>query len=644
MRRTPFAAISGVERARIPLVLGLLLVPLLIGGVLLWGLWTPTQHADRVTAAVVNNDVPVTVNGKSVPLGRQFAAALINGGATGGTGSTAGGTAPTAEPPAADNTENFTWVLTNGTEAADGVAMGRYAAVLTIPSTFSADATSISGPAAHAHQATIGVTTSDASAVIDPALTAAISQAATASLNKQLIVKYLNGVLGGYNSINAQIAQAASGAGNVAAGAASVAQGAASLASGSAQLESGLQSLDSGAQSLSSGLDTLAGQTAGLPSQTAALAQGAAQVSAGTDAAATGVAAATTSFAAVVAQLCQTPEPVCTRATAAQTSLASANAAVSALSAGAAQVAAGNQALADAIPQVTSGIQDAASGAADVASGASQADSGGATLEGGAASLADGAAQVQAGAAQVSQGLASAVTSIPTYSDTDISTVSAVVAQPVRVDQPTPAPGLQTVPLFVVVALWFGAMVTVLARRAVPGRLLLSTASSVGIAARSLGMTAALGAVQGLLIAAAAQLGLMLGIEPWLEFAGLCLMAGAVFAVVNQGLVAAFGAVGRLVALLIGILALTVGMSSTVPPVLAAIGSAIPTAPALAAIRAGVLGDSSALWGPLALTLVWCLAGAALVLAGVAARRGVRLRELVPARPASARVSPALGK
>ena len=36
-------------------------VPLTAAGVLLWGLWNPTERLDTVTSAVVNLDEPVTV-------------------------------------------------------------------------------------------------------------------------------------------------------------------------------------------------------------------------------------------------------------------------------------------------------------------------------------------------------------------------------------------------------------------------------------------------------------------------------------------------------------------------------------------------------------------------------------------------------
>ncbi|MGO3679600.1 MAG: hypothetical protein ACTJF6_10925, partial [Microbacteriaceae bacterium] len=57
--------------------LGFMLVPLVIAGLFIWGLWDPTTRMNHVTAAVVNNDEPVEVDGQLTPLGRVLAAELI---------------------------------------------------------------------------------------------------------------------------------------------------------------------------------------------------------------------------------------------------------------------------------------------------------------------------------------------------------------------------------------------------------------------------------------------------------------------------------------------------------------------------------------------------------------------------------------
>ena len=135
-----FSATAGSRRLGWLAVAGLLAVPLIVGGVLTWALATPTAHLDRVTAAIVNDDEPVTVNGQTVPLGRQFAAGLIGGGRGADTAATAAkcqsgsdasasaaavgherGSDAATERPATD-ASNFDWVLTNDDEAAAGLS------------------------------------------------------------------------------------------------------------------------------------------------------------------------------------------------------------------------------------------------------------------------------------------------------------------------------------------------------------------------------------------------------------------------------------------------------------------------------------------------------------------------------------------
>ncbi|WP_285115246.1 hypothetical protein [Leifsonia sp. fls2-241-R2A-40a] len=636
MTRTPFDARTGADRTRLLTLVGLALAPLIVVAVLSWGLLAPGQHLDRVTAAVVNDDQPVTKNGQTIPLGRQFAGALISGGSV----SIAAGSSSTAptEPPPSDDASNFDWVLTNDDDARAGLQSGHYAAVMTIPKSFSADATSIGGPAASATQATVTVRTGPAAALVDPALAAAVTQAATASLNRQLTVQYLQNVYTGFDTIDQQIGQAATGAASLAAGTASLASGTASLATGAASLAAGTQSLDAGAQSLSSGLSQLAAGSASLPAQTAGLARGSAAVAGVADQAAAGTASATDRFTQIVAEVCATPAAgLCARANAALTTLQSADGNVQTIANVADQVATGNADLATATPQLVDGIDASATGASQVAAGASQSAAGAAQVSSGAASAASGAQQSADGAAQLSSGLQQATTSIPTYSDSDMTTLSAVVAQPVVTDQQAPLTGIASLPFFVVLALWLGGIVTSLARRAVPTRFLLTSAPSAGLALRSAGLVALIGAGQGIVVAGAAQFGMGLRPDVWIGFALAAAFTGAVFGVINQALAAAFGGVGRLLALVVAVVALVAGFSSTAPPQLLAVAQALPTAPASALLRSAATGDAASAWASAGLLLVWLVGAFALTFAAVAGRRSVRLRDVVPARAATAR-------
>lgn len=636
MDNKALSARSGASRLSPAAIAAVILIPVLAGGVLISALATPAAHLSRITAAIVNDDTPVTINGTSVPVGRQFAASLITG-----------STDPAASVSAAegsglgssDTSRNFTWVLTNDKDAASGLASGEYAAVVTIPSSFSADATSLTGPAANVKQATIRVDSSPSAAFIDPALSQAITQAATTMLNRQLTANYLRNVYAGFNSIHDQIGQASSGAASLASVSASLDSGAASLAAGTSSLASGLTTLDSGAASLSSGMGTLSAQSQSLPGATSQLASGSAAVADATGQVSNGVGNAVAQFSAVVDTVCQHPGAACDAATAALATLQAADAGAAQLASGASSVASGNQQLAASMPALVNGIDSAASGAQQVASGADSASSGAAQVNSGAAQLASGAAQVDSGAAQLAQGLATAVQKIPTYSDTDMSTLSVVAAQPVVAQQQTTPPGSQSVPLFTVVALWIGGLVLALARRAVPEDRLLTSESSWAMTLRSAGVGAAIGAAQGLLIAPIALVGMHEFAPEWVPFTVLCMLIGAVFALVNQGLAAALGVAGRAIALFITVLALVAGVATTVPPVFASFANALPTSPALGALRAALAADSGGLWGGVAGCLLFAAIGIALLFAGVASRRTVRIRDVAPVGGRSHRAS-----
>ena len=103
--------------------------------------------------------------------------------------------------------------------------------------------------------------------------------------------------------------------------------------------------------------------------------------------------------------------------------------------------------------------------------------------------------------------------------------------------------------------------------------------------------------------------------------AGAAVVIGAVFALANQGLAAAFGGAGRLISLAMALIALAVGLSSTVPPLLTTVSAGLPTHTASDLLLATLTGQTVS--GLLALggLLLVALGGFALVLVGVVARR-----------------------
>ncbi|WP_308491754.1 YhgE/Pip domain-containing protein [Microbacterium terrisoli] len=224
-------------------LIGVLLLPVLIGGILVTALYNPTERLDSMNAAIVNNDKAVTVNDQLVPLGRQLTAGLVKG---------------SDEAPS-----NLTWTISNTKDAEKGLTDGRYQAVITIPEDFSAAAVSsgqeLAGKDHTARQATIKVETAPEGRVMDDAITAQLAQTATSVMGEQLSSTTMQNVFVSFTTLGDQLGKAADGATTWAQGARTAADGAGSLAEGTQQLAGGATKLASGATQLASGADGIAG-------------------------------------------------------------------------------------------------------------------------------------------------------------------------------------------------------------------------------------------------------------------------------------------------------------------------------------------------------------------------------------------------
>lgn len=626
-------------------IVGLVLVPLVIGGLLVWALWNPTERLGEVKAAVVNLDKPVTVNGQVVPLGRQMAAGLLDA-----------------------KNENFTWVLTDQKDADAGIADGSYVAVVTIPKNFSKAATSTAGTDGAATQATIDVRTSQKSKLVDPAISQAVTTTATGVLNKQLTTTYLENVYVGFNTLHDQLAKAASGASSLssgltqlASGTHQLADGANQLSSGASSLASGLGQLSGGASGLASGLGTLSnGMTAyanGVSEGAAsakALPAGAAQLATGTAGVRDGVGAAIAGLGTLY-DGCVTVhtanDPICQGIDATITKLKDPDptqglqAAATQVAAGAqtfsnsvaplpgqlAQSAAAAQQLASGTAQSASGAQQLASGVQQSADGASQYAAGVQQFAAGVPALASGADQSAAGAASLASGLDTAVAQLPTYDAGQRTNLASVASQPVTQKQSGgTAFGTSSVPLFASVALWLGALATFLVLQALSRRALLTSRAAGLIAVDGLAPAAAIGVVQGLLVAGIMQPAMHLSVGAWFGFAAVSVAAAVCFAAVNHGLVALLGGVGRFLAMLVVVVTLASGIVSTAPGFFGTVMAWLPTSPAITALQ-GVVDGSTGVWRGLGGLLLWAALGFGFALAAVARRRIVTASQLLPA-------------
>ncbi|MEL4356321.1 MULTISPECIES: YhgE/Pip domain-containing protein [unclassified Luteococcus] len=231
-------------------LLALVLVPLLLAGVLLGAAWGRDHRLDKITAAVVNADKAVTINGQQVPMGRQLSAEIV-----------------------AKQSRNITWVLSDPADAAAGLADGRYAAVVTIPENFSAAATSVKA-AEGAQQATIDVQTSPAAPVKDSEIARQVADLAAQSTNAMLTGNYLKNIYVGFNTMGKQLTTIGNGATQLADGAEQLDDGAAQAAKGTGELGKGMAQLtDAGTQLATGGQQVITGGNQ--------LAQGGTQLSTG---------------------------------------------------------------------------------------------------------------------------------------------------------------------------------------------------------------------------------------------------------------------------------------------------------------------------------------------------------------------------
>lgn len=663
-------------------LVGVVLLPVLIGGILVAALYNPAERLDNMSAAIVNDDEPVTIDDQLVPLGRQLTAGLVEG--------------------SDEIASNLDWTISNADDAAAGLADGTYQAVVTIPENFSAAATS-TAPGGTPERATIEVTTPPDSKVVDDAITAQVTSAAASILGTQLSEVYLENVFLGFTTLGEQLGEAASGAGELADGAQQAADGAAELPGGIGQLADGNAQLSSGAGALAGGLEQIASGIGGAQSGAAQLsagvrqgaatieqdgivpdvilgfAQDAADSTVATAQAVGGVAVAlqpVATDAGALAQTLGTLAATCDAAATpdycAQVGAAAAQSGALATSAGAAAVSAGAAAQSAQASAVAAGTADGAldqfaaqapaefaaqfrtiadgvdqlgGGLAQLSGATAQSASGARELGSGAAALADGATQAADGAGSLAEGVQSladgtntladgldqAATALPSYSDEDATSLAAVVADPVTTaGVGSSLFGASAVPLLATLALWFGGLGTFVALQAASRRALTSRAPSALLALRGFAPAAALGAVQGLLVAGIVQLAASYEVGQWSLFAALCVVAGVAFAAVNQALVAVFGGAGRWLSALVGVLAVATGVVSTIPGVLADVAALLPTAPAYNGMLAA-LTDSGGLGAGIAGLLIWAVLAFVATTIAVARRRTARTADLLAA-------------
>lgn len=501
----------------VPLLVMLALVP------------RPTQ--EQVPVAIVNLDVPVEDGQTPVAAGKLLTENLLT---------TSGGIA---------------WTLTDTGTASTGLERGTYAAVVTIPATFSADVATLGTTAAQAAQ--LDVTTTTRHGYLSGVLAQALAAGLPREVEAQLTSGFVSGTLAAFDELNTGIGEAAAGAQQLASGISAAADGAGEIASGAGELQTGLAGIGTVLRALPDGARDLgrasAAAAADAAALTASLAGGAAEVEALVIAQDLGVADIDLIVAAIAAD---PAAPVSTLLDDIQ-----------ALRAGAAAVAADLQTHADglAVDAVDAAelaigagvVADVAGPVADALTAVSAAETG---ASAGAGALADAAGELAGGLSsaaaaggELASGLDEAAAGIPAYTAAQQKAIATVVASPIQVTTSTvggPDTALAAaVGLLAPVSLWLGALAMFLIVAPFARSALTTSATATRITADATIVALVVAAVQAALV----WLGIaVLGVTPdRIGVAlGLTLSAAIAFALFHQALTAVFGRAGLIVSVL----------------------------------------------------------------------------------------------
>lgn len=564
---------------------GILLLPAVLGGLLVTALYNPTERLDRMTAAIVNLDEPVTIDGQYTPLGRVLAAGLVEG--------------------SDELDSNLSWVISNETDAEDGLDDGSYQAVVTIPANFSAAATSsgqaLGGAELTPQQAKIVVTTPDDARMADDLITTQIAQVAASTMSELLSEQTLTALLSGFGTMGGELDAAADGATQLADGAQELRSGAAKLSGGLTTLAGHAYEAARGAQSLGQGLTQGASEleTAGIvPTELRQAANGAAAATAGVAEGLTPLIQGLSGLAA------NCPESAGAEFCAQLTSLSQGANQLTTPAAQAAQAAAGtkqglSQLATQAPVTIAKQLREAGAAASTLGTGLRELAEGAEKSATGASELSAGANALSNGVSELADGLGSAVDSVPSFTDNESTSLASVITVPVTASAGgTALFGASAIPLLATVVLWFGGLATFVALRATMKNAVTSRHSSFSLTWRAFWPAALIGIGQAVLVTAVVQGVVRYDVSGFGGFLGLAVLASVAFAAVNQALVAALGGAGRWISTIVGVLALATGIVSTVPAWLLAVAAWLPTAPAFA-------GLVQPAWAPAIALAVW---------------------------------------
>ncbi len=573
--RSEFARLTASRMGKVALV-ALMTVPIVYGGLYLYGNENPYDQLNAVPAALVVQDTGTTVNGKTVNYGADTAKQLLKG-------------------------QKFGWVEVSATTARKGITDGTYDFGLSFPASFSKNLASAGSDSPSG--ATLVLTTNDTNSYLSTTIAKQGAEAVRVELAKQVGEHASSSLLAAISSIRTGLVSASDGAKQLADGAATASTGAASLASGASSLSAGLAQLDARSSTLPSSASALssgASRTASGASQTFAGAQQLRPALAATLAGNPNAAAILAQYDALTAGIAHT-------------------------SGGAAQVAAGAAQLNASAPALASAVHSAAAGASTVASGAAE--------------LSSGTTSLASGSSTLSSSLGSAVQKIPTSTKAQSAATAKAIASPLAVKQDaiTTASnyGAGLAPFFLSLAAWIGMYALFLLVRPLSRRALTAVRRPIRTVLAGWLTPALLGIVQMIALFLIVTLGLHLAVVNGLGMLAFMAFASITFAAIILALNVLLGSTGQFLGLLLMVIQLVTAGGTfpwqTLPAPLRALHEFLPMSHAVDGIRTLMYGGSTGLLNAILPLAAWLVGS--LVVATLGARRQGKFRSLRELRP-----------
>ena len=623
--RAEFARLTS-SRIGIASLIALMTVPLVYGGLYLWGNQDPYSSLDKVPAALVVQDTGTTVDGSATNYGEKAAESLLTG-------------------------ERFGWVEVTAAQAAAGVKNGTYDFGIAFPADFSTRLASASGDVPRS--ARLQLITDDTNSYLSTTIAKQAAEAVRVEIAKQVGGKASIALLNAVGDIRDGLVKADDGATKLADGAVTAASGAASISSGSSTLAGGAASLSSGLAQLDAKASVLPSSTAQLTAGAATLASGLATGAQSASALKTGAASAA-SLAPQAAQqqqiidaltlAGQTPAEIA-QVTAQLAGLAQATSRVSAdisaqlvpsltaAAAGSARLAGGTAALSASAPALSSAVHSAAAGAARLSSGAAE-------LSSGASALDSGTAELSSGSSMLSSSLSDAVAKVPVTTEAGRQATADLIANPLDVKQTaiTQAAdyGAGLAPFFLALASWIGIYALFLLVRPLSRRALTAVRRPIRTTLAGWLTPALLGIVQMVALFALVTLALHLPVANPVGLIAFMAFVAMTFAAIVLALNVLLGSVGQFLALVFMVVQLVTAGGTfpwqTLPGPLAALHQALPMSHAVDGIRQLMYGGLSAsVWSSILPLLLWLVGSLAVSVLGAMRQGRFRiLRELRP--------------